>query len=186
LLDPDMGATVCTMQVDLMHTLYLGCAQDWCARSIWSLILADIYRVGANRTQEEQIQLSVLRLRSDLMQWYREQRGKAPPDFTQMEDLPLSLLGSKRKQTFKSKAAECKSILPFVLLMLRGHEASLEAATVQPLIAAGEAVLAFIRVVRDSPTRPTVPQCQARGALNRCMSRGKGDQRGASAPDLID
>ena len=66
LLDSTLGITIDRFQIDIMHTLYAGSAQEWVARSIWALLLADEHGFGAARTESERIDLSVMRLRAQL------------------------------------------------------------------------------------------------------------------------
>ena len=91
LFDASIGVTVERLQIDILHTVYLGSAQDWCARSMWAMMLADIFDVGRGRTRAEQIELSVLQFRARLFEWYRQQRIAGVP----LTSRPLKIYRSR-------------------------------------------------------------------------------------------
>ena len=158
-MDPRIGVSIERLMIDLLHCLYLGAAQEWVARAMWALLLADVFGIGEHKTEAERIELGVQRLRCDLWDWYSAQRDTAASDFTPLQDLMLSMLGTKVKESFSSKAAECKTILPFVLLSLEHHRAKLGEQCVY-LIGAGHSLLHFVKVVRDAPAVPDAKTCQ--------------------------
>ena len=97
------------------------------------------------------------------MVWYREQRAfGVAPDFTPLEDFQISMVGQKHRPAFKSKAAECKTILPFIVALVKQHAAKLRPEIADSLVAAGEALLKYISRIRDSPAVPTIADCPAR------------------------
>ena len=159
----EIGITIDRVQIDMLHTIYLGTAQDLVARCLLALILIDAFGVGRGKTEDETIQLSVLRIRAEMMVWYREQRAfGVAPDFTPLEDFQISMVGEKHRPAFKSKAAECKTILPFIVALVKQHAAKLRPEIADSLVAAGEALLKYISRIRDSPAVPTIADCQAR------------------------
>lgn len=160
--DVARGLTILRCQIDIMHTIWLGVAQDWIACVLWMLLLGNCFGLNASLTEEELVHMGTTRLRADIMNWYSDQRALGTSsDFTPLEDLPVSLLGEKTKQKFKAKAAETKTILPFIIRFLRVHFAiaPIEKATV--LLAAGEALMSFCRVISATPVRPRVSDCQS-------------------------
>ena len=124
------------------------------------------------------ISLTIGRLREQLFAWYSKRRAEGvPPDFTAMENLSIANLGSRSSQRFKSKAAECKTIVPFIVEELRRHVDEVHCGA--ELLAAGQAMLQFIKLMKDSPAVPTTGDCQASG--QRCgmpWKASKGGQGG--------
>eukprot|EP00969_Alexandrium_andersonii_P003090 133464-Alexandrium_andersonii.AAC.1 len=69
-------------------------------------MLNDCYDVGPGRTAVEIHEISVLRIRADLMTWYKSQ----PPTITKVEDLTLSMLGTATQPKLSLKGSETKHI----------------------------------------------------------------------------
>ena len=153
----------------MLHTIYLGTAQDWVARCLWALILIDAFGVGRGKTEDETIKLSVLRIRAEMIVWYREQRAfGVAPDFTPLEDFQISMVGEKHRPAFKSKAAECKTILPFIVALVKQHAAKLRSEIADSLVALAKLCSSIspgsatallcrrLRIARHDPTRNVV------------------------------
>ena len=160
LLCSSIGSSVERVQIDVLHCIYLGAGGEWVARSVWSMLLADVFNIGNERTEAERIELGVQRFRSRLWGWYATQRPTADADFTPLEDLTASMFGSKGAETFKSKGAECKTILPFVISLLEEFRDNI-GGDVGELIAAGRALVKLADVIKTSPDRPDEATCEA-------------------------
>lgn len=161
LFDVRIGVTQMCLQIDVLHSLWLGPAQDWVGTAFWAVLLADVFGFGDTRAESERIELALFRIRSELFDWYKVRCAEgAPSDFTRLEDLQLSMLGTKNSQKFSSKAAECKTILPFVIDLVRRHALKIGEKS-SHLIGAGEALLEFGRCVRVRTEDMTVGVCQA-------------------------
>lgn len=162
LFAPEIGVSVERLQIDLMHTLYLGAAQNWCAEALWTVLESGALDTGgAGRTDKELLELRVERLRADLWHWYAQQAGQRPSDWTQLEDLTLPMLGSRASPTLKAKAAETKTLLPFVQGLLQTHLPQLRREVADPLLQAGDALLRFVGQVRSCRLSPSLSECQA-------------------------
>jgi hypothetical protein len=137
---------------DILHTLYLGTAKDYCAYALWALIGLDVFQTGAS-TQEERLQLSVFHLRQRLWSYYRERRRQNPGrQITELENLTANMLGTQAKPTLSTKAAETKHFLPFVLDTLRHFRAQLEGLTTgEALLRTGESLQEYIELLDSSP-----------------------------------
>ena len=162
--DAEIGLTLDRCMIDLMHTVWLGVGQDWVACVFWSLLDADCFGLNAHRslTADELLQMGVVRLRAEIFLCYKEQQrlGK-PSDFTALEDLTLAMLGDRDHPKFKTKAAECKTLIPFVIGFLTQMRSVLEPQKASTLLAAGNALVELSQIIRASPTQPSVRDCQA-------------------------
>jgi hypothetical protein len=154
LLSGVAGVGLHTFRLDLLHCLYLGVAQDFGAYALWALINAGVY--VQNKTQEETARLSVMLIRQELWAWYaQQQKLNTGETITQVQDLTVSMLGPKDAPELKTKGHETKSLMPFVVQLLRKHVGVLGRSG-GLLIRCGEAILGLISVMRDSPRRVSV------------------------------
>lgn len=152
----ELGVDLSHMCVDKLHTMYLGICQDFGGAAMWACINADIYALGQGRSREDMDSLTVLQLRADLMSYYKQRRKQDPTPITEVENLTLPMLGTRRSPTLKLKGLETKGFVGFAVHLLRRFKPSLGARGGQ-LLAAGEAlmelfeVLAANGVVLDTP-----------------------------------
>ena len=77
-----------------------------------------------------------------------------------MEDLSILNLGDSDNPKFKSKAAECKTIIPFVVGLCQSHVVRLGEEG-PALHAAGAALLRFCDQLKAAHEVPTTADCQA-------------------------
>jgi hypothetical protein len=143
--------------LDILHAIYLGPAQDFIGAALWALISADVWGVGAQN--EAKCQVAVLRIRHELWAHYKKNKGTQ----TQLEDLTLSMLGSRAKPAFKAKGAETKGALPFAVELLRRHQCSLGTQG-KVLLGCGEALLAYIEHLAQAPR--VVDRAQLQGMFS--------------------
>ena len=107
-----IGVTNERLHIDSSHTIFLGPAQDYCGMVIWKLIQADAFGV-ARTTLEERVALSVQRLRGELFDWYRLRRSEGvPDDWTELQDITPTMVGTKAKPVLKSKATCNEFVFP--------------------------------------------------------------------------
>ena len=116
------------------------------------------FQVGDKADSEVQ-RISALRLRAAVWKWYSEVLATAPPDFTKLEDLRLSFFGSRENPHFGAKAAETKSLVPFFLQLLEDKFRPLTAKATT-LMAAGKALVAFIRLCKTAGASPGEATCK--------------------------
>ena len=96
------------LMIDVLHVLYLGIAQPFIVRLFWKLLTNNAWQVQA-LSADERNQLGVLRLRAELMHWYKTHRAEG---FTEVQDLSLSMLGTNSKPANQPfKGAETKGML---------------------------------------------------------------------------
>lgn len=126
LFDEALGITPTTViALDLLHTLYLGVMQSLCKTALWHLLVAPVWGV-TSANAPERIVLHLLRLRSQLMDWYSS-RARMYPDehLTQVADLTIKMLGSESNPKLRTKAMETYGIMLYLIDALERHERDL-------------------------------------------------------------
>ena len=122
-----IGTTTRTLAIDPMHTLHLGAYRACCWAALWACVLADIFGVGGTNA-EVRSQLTVERIRIDLMDWYRRRAVDHPDEPLQrLQTLSLSMLGGPEKVSLSTKAAETTSLMIYCVDLVRGHVLALGA-----------------------------------------------------------
>ena len=145
-----IGATLDTIQVDVMHTLHLGPAQLWVVSALWMLILADVFLTGCAGDQLHQV--SAMHIRNALWSWYKERRVMSDTEITEIQDFTLLMIGGKpSSQALHTKAAETKGLVPFVLNLVKQHLAKLPKDGGRYMLAAGEAMQLYFELLDSSP-----------------------------------
>ena len=142
------GVTLLTVKVDALHTVHLGVAQVYCMHCIWELICADLYSLGGRET--DKFQNTVLRMRASLRDYYKRLPAGVRKETTEVQEFSVQLLGSRDHRQFNTKAMETKGLVGWVVELLREHVGRLGAAHA-PLLQAGEQLLAWFRIVKESP-----------------------------------
>eukprot|EP00969_Alexandrium_andersonii_P205617 9085439-Alexandrium_andersonii.AAC.1 len=74
---PETGCSIANLCIDQMHTMFQGIVQVFVIHVIWRFIIDDVWGIGQT-TEDERSAIACLRLRSDLMRWYKE-RARARP-----------------------------------------------------------------------------------------------------------
>ena len=92
------------MHIDFMHTVDLGITQTFCKHVVWCLFRANVWSFRG--TTSEVDQSSLIALRHGLFEWYKIQGDKL--DGTPVQDLSLSMLGTREKPELKFKAMETR------------------------------------------------------------------------------
>eukprot|EP00969_Alexandrium_andersonii_P268367 11859589-Alexandrium_andersonii.AAC.1 len=103
------------MAVDTLHTLNLGVYQEFVRYSLWKLLEANVFKVTTKHGQDQALQLQVLELRSALLSWYQRNRELG---LTEVQDVQLSMLGTRDRPLAKFKGAETKGVLLFCIDLL--------------------------------------------------------------------
>lgn len=159
--DPKV-ASVDLFAVDELHCIHLGIYNFFVAATFSRVVDANIFQVSATN-QETKRTLNVARLRAELMAWYTLRRREHPEEpVYPLQDLPNAMFNHS---TIKSKAAETGSLVPFAVDLLRRFGDKLVRGL--ELRSAGEALLRYHVVTRNSPRRLTVGQTQ-----DRCIHDG--------------
>ena len=167
LFDDALGVSIDTICVDALHCLYLGPAMDWCCAVLWSLIDQNVFQVPG--PLDQRVQVTVLRIKSDLWGFYKRWQAAHPgQDLTRLEDLTPGMLGSNTARKLATKAMETKQLMPFCLELLQAHGPAIGSTLVGQLRGIGEAMNAFIAVMAEQPFAMAPESIQAMyDALNR-------------------
>ena len=89
-----------------------------------------------------------------------------PDDWTTLESFDLSVIGSVAKPTWTGKAAETKTLIPFVASLLRAKQDLFIGPEVRYLASAGESLVRWIELVAAHPDTPSIPQAPFQFYLN--------------------
>lgn len=137
-----------TLHIDVLHTLYLGVAQRYVAEVIARTLQLSPW--GRAMPTEIKVQ----RLRNELFLWYDDH---GIPSNMRLGDLTAKMLGSSNHAELKTKAAETGVLVPWAASLCEKYDAI---AGAEPLLAAGNAYVRYMTVLRESPR--SVPQvaCQ--------------------------
>jgi hypothetical protein len=138
------GLGLSSLTVDLLHALYLGVMNRYCAVVLWFLFSSEIF--GTVGTAEENLQTAVLIIKSQLMAWYKDhQRANPSRVLTRVGDLTAKMVGTKHKPRCKTKGAETFGMALFLTDMLRKYSVRLGSAG-KRLERAGSALLRLVEI----------------------------------------
>lgn len=131
------GLTHARLCICVLHCLDLGVVSKYVAAAIWYLLLANIYKLNVSN-QEELIAIGLVRLRTELWEFYRTQGTKKN---STLHDLTVGMLGDKTTPAMHHcSGAATRSLLPFVVHMFRKFETALPTNATPFWIASGEAL----------------------------------------------
>lgn len=168
----DIGVSIDSLAIDTLHTLNLGLYQKFVATVWWALLLSDAFNVagslGNRNNQAELVATGCLRLRHELMTWYKQyQREHPTSSFSKLTDLVVKTLGDRDKQNIKTKAAETRPLISFCKYLLAKFVVP---AASLPLVGACDELLRFIAVMKRSPRRMSPSQIQDRKWKQTCIN----------------
>jgi len=129
-----------TLTVDELHALNLGVMQVWAKTAVWYVFTKGVY--GIHATAEETFQISVLAMRHELLQWYKDVKG-VHPGLTRLSDLTVKMFGTSAEPKLKMKGAETWGFLLFLVYLLEKHLATLGAEGARYL-RAGKALVGIV------------------------------------------
>ena len=113
ILQPDLGITLDTFCIDVLHCLYLGPVKDWCCAVLWAMVDYNVFGV-AHANVDTRLPLTVLRIRELLWDFYNRWQGAHPgEDISRLEDLTPGMIGSSAHRNLATKAMETKWRLQF-------------------------------------------------------------------------
>eukprot|EP00969_Alexandrium_andersonii_P010430 454436-Alexandrium_andersonii.AAC.1 len=96
---------------------------EFCRRAISMCFASNVFQIPTSKTEDERFQISVMQLRAELFGWYRGRRKSHPnAPLTELQDLTTGMLGSINDPTCKTKGAETKGLLIFMVEFLHKHE----------------------------------------------------------------
>ena len=153
LRDPDV-ASYELLVADEMHTVHLGVYNFYVAAVFTRFVENDVYNIGGGLADHRRIS-SVVRLFADLMAWRKLQKylKLEEPVYT-IDALTANMFS---EDSISTKAAETWGLVPFCIEML-GRFPDLLGQ--RPLWAAGQALVRYHRVTRDSPRKFSTQQFQ--------------------------
>lgn len=155
LWDLDLGLQLEVLAIDILHTVYLGSALFFVGFCLWLFVDGDFWRLGENLSKDGRWQNNIQHLRTLMQEYYRDLRRARPGrPATEVENLTINMLGSSKTDIPNFKAAETKHLVPFMVKLLREVQGLPQPLSSQ-LLSAGEAMLAFIKVVDEGP--PNLP-----------------------------
>jgi hypothetical protein len=114
------GLGLSSLTVDLLHAVYLGVMNRYCAVVLWFLFGSDVF--GTVGTAEENLQAAVLIMKSQLMAFYTNfQRANPTRVLTRVGDLTTKMVGTKWNPKCKTKGAETLGMALFLTDMLQRY-----------------------------------------------------------------
>jgi hypothetical protein len=126
LLCSELGIGYDSLIVDVLHCMHLGVLQRYVSFCLWSLILANSFKVRATG-EDELIALSAGRVRALLFEFYPRYKRLDPDHstLTELNDFSVKTLGPKGAYVLKTKAAMTRPLVPFTLELLQKFGGSL-------------------------------------------------------------
>ena len=156
----EIGLTTEILAIDLLHTLYLGVAKNFCMATIWHAITNNLY-TEAGTTKPERDQLAILAIRNELWAWYKEEKKRTPErSVHKLEDLTLSMIGAEGHKKMNTKAAETKTLVLFCTWLLGKYKTKLATPTAKGLLRIGSSLSFLILTIDGSPRVMTRAQIQ--------------------------
>ncbi len=138
------GLGLSSLTVDLLHALYLGVMNRYCAVVLWFLFSSEMF--GIVGTAEENLQTPVLIIKSQLMAFYKDfQRDNPSRVLTRVGDLTTKMVGTKHAPRCKTKGAETLGMALFLTGMLRTYAVRLGTAG-KRLERAGSSLLRIVEI----------------------------------------
>ena len=148
------------MQIDTLHTLYLGALQKYVQAVCWNAIDSDVFHVGGPKSAC--IELTTSYIENDMKEWYKTCNI---PVMNRVNHLKPSMLGNDLRRDLKLKAAETGTLVPWAVDFSRRHRATLSRGGA--LKVAGEALVAYMDLLRAAPKDVPLRTCQE--LLDLCL-----------------
>lgn len=145
-----------------LHILDLGVVSRYVAFVLWFILLANPWNIPFTTT-EVKTSRGLAHLRGELWQHYSEQRKVDPSSKTsQVHDLTIGMLGNKDNPLMHMcGGAEIRSLLPFVVAMLKKFKGVLPVNQTSLLERSGEALIRYYTITRQHGCNVPVDSVQA-------------------------
>ena len=159
LLGNDLGVGLEHFSIDVLHTLHLGVYHVWLNFAMWHLIRYDVWDTGATIIGRK-VRLSLHCFMSELLHWYPLYEAELTPHvrrgMTRVQQLTAAMIGEDSDGKFKTKAAESRHLLPFVVRCARLYSPKLKdrcagEIDVDALIDSGQALIEYMDVLSSNP-----------------------------------
>lgn len=174
----EVGITLDTFGVDVLHTLNLGIYQKFLGRAWWALVTNDAFGVlpmmGGRKNQEELATYTMDKLKVELKKFYEAFEAANPGvKVNRVQDLSLKTLGSRDSCALHTKAAETRPLLRFTADLLAQRRGCLPASD-EALVPAAEALARFAEGLRVLPRQaPAQMRVQLMNQLVRYVALAK-------------
>jgi hypothetical protein len=146
--------------VDELHTMHLGCFQDYVLAVFWHALECDVWDVRKHLPEEAYVQKAVLLLRGELFAWYKAEKLRNPGrPLYELADLQVSMLGTAAKRNLHAKAAESGTLAAFAFAFAQKHQSLLTRGSA--LVNCGLGLMQYMDITRASPLRMTDSDRQA-------------------------
>ena len=146
------GLGITSLIVDILHALYLGVFNAWCACVIWIIIDSDLL-VSAHNI-DEKLDLFVLRLKTLMRQFYTTQRDLGVL-LTRVGDWSVKMLGTRDQKSIRTKGMETYGVLRFLISLCETLPALPQQQT---WVLSGRCLVDLIELWRGAAWRLTAPQ----------------------------
>jgi hypothetical protein len=143
--DPEVtGVSLRSVTVDILHALYLGVLNKYCAIVLWFLLSSRLF--GSHGTAEEHVQVATMIMKNKLMEFYTRYADAHPEKpLTRVSDLTPKMIGTRAEPRCKTKGAETFGMAAFLVDMLLKFMALLGDRG-RRLHTAGASLLSIIRI----------------------------------------
>ena len=114
---------------------------------VWLVLVSNPRRINASTDLSLDF-MACQRLHYEIMDYYLDRRKRLhrPEGTTELQDLAVSMLGSRSEQLCKAKGADTKSLIPFAILLLERHGTACAPSAARHLHIAGNALMEVIRI----------------------------------------
>ena len=109
--------------MNLLHTFYLGPPLSWCRTVIWSVLTSSIWGLHEHSAPEKLVS-ALSSLKAELKLFYKQSR-KEKKGLTEITEITVKMLGSRKKPALKVKAKECSGLAHFLVFLLGKYSAHL-------------------------------------------------------------
>ena len=154
------------VRADEMHTLHLGCFQEYVTITLWQVIEHDCYAVGTTNKEVSEA-LTAQWIHKELDSWCHLQKQRFPDKpVYEFQHFDLHTLGPRSNPHLSAKTAETGTLLMFTVDLVAKFKDKLPQGG--RLLSAGQSLLTYLEITRNHGLRlPTA----ARQELVDCAVR---------------
>ena len=98
---PCPGVALECCKVDVIHTMHLGVMLHCCTHAVWRLLDSNVF--GLLGSAGERLPAAALRLRGELMAFYKQHHASGGAELAQVAYLTVSMLGGTENRVLKTK-----------------------------------------------------------------------------------
>ena len=154
-----IGITSEILAQDQLHAFNLGPVKTFCAELIWELVLRNVWGAPAGVTQEELVIFSCNHFRHELFAWYKKARRLNPQErLSELQDFVPRMIGTRNDRSVRSKAAETKGVLLFLVHAARTYVDKLNRGDIW--LGAATSLERMFTIFHEAPVNMTHAQIQ--------------------------